>query len=72
MNLLESIHVLPKIEKIKVMEFLWEELTFEEKKYSSPNWHKAVLSETENRMAEGKEKAIDWNKAKQLLRYDFK
>ncbi len=72
MNLLESIHVLPKTEKIKVMEFLWAELTFEEKKYYSPDWHKDALSETENRMAEGKEKIIDWNEAKQLLRNDFK
>ena len=72
MNLLQSIHELPKLEKIKVMEFLWEELTNEERKYSSPNWHKDALSETEKRMQEGKEKVIDWNEAKQLLRNEFK
>jgi hypothetical protein len=72
MTLLESIHELPKIEKIKVMEFLWEELTLEEDKYSSPQWHKNALIETEKRLAEGKEKIIDWNEAKQLLRNEFK
>ena len=72
MNLLESIHELPNTEKIKVMEFLWEELTLEEDKYSSPKWHKDALRETEKRLTEGKEKFIDWNEAKQLLRNDFK
>ncbi len=72
MNLLESIHKLPNSEKIKVMEFLWDELTLEEDKYSSPKWHKSALRETEKRVAEGKEKFIDWNEAKELLRKDFK
>ena len=72
MNLLESIHELPNIEKIKVMEFLWQELTVKEDKYNSPEWHKDALMETEKRVAEGKEKYIDWNEAKQLLRNDFK
>jgi len=71
MNLLETIHELPKIEKIKVMEFLWDELTFSNDTYSSPKWHKNALLETEKRMLEGKEKAIDWNKAKQMLRNDI-
>jgi 3-oxoacyl-(acyl-carrier-protein) synthase len=62
---------LPNIEKIKVMEFLWDELTFSKDKYSSPTWHKNALRETEKRMLEGKEDAIDWNEAKQLLRNDF-
>ena len=72
MNLLESIHELPKTEKIKVMEFLWEELTCKEGQYSSPKWHENALKETENRVAEGKERFIDWNEAKQLLRTEFK
>lgn len=66
MDLLQSIHNLPRIEKIKIMEFLWEELTIEEKKFDSPGWHRNALSETERRMAEGKEKAIDWSNAKKL------
>lgn len=38
------------------MEFLWEELTIQDKEYESPKWHKAELNETEKRMAEGNEK----------------
>jgi hypothetical protein len=65
MDLLQNIHELPRIEKIKVMEFLWEELTLEEE-LDSPDWHKKALSETEKRMV------IDWSEAKQLLRKEFK
>lgn len=72
MDLLQSIHELPKMEKIKVMEFLWEELTLDEKEYASPKWHKDELKETEKRMAEGKEEMIDWSEAKRLLRKEFK
>ena len=71
MDLLQNIHDLPRVEKIKVMEFLWEELTLEEKELDSPGWHKKALSETEKRMMEGKEKVIDWSEAKQLLRKEF-
>lgn len=72
MNLLKSIHELPNIEKIKVMEFLWDELTSTENEYTSPQWHKNVLEETEQRLAEGKEEVMDWHQAKQLLRNEFK
>ncbi len=72
MDLLHSIHKLPRIEKIKVMEFLWQELTVDENKYASPDWHKDALLETEGRMAKGEEKVIDWFEAKRLLRNEFK
>jgi len=38
------------------------------KKYSSPAWHKKALQETEKRLAEGKEKILDWHIAKKELR----
>jgi len=68
MNLLQNIHELPRIEKIKVMEFLWKDL---QNGYVSPSWHKDALLETEKRRLEGKEKSIDWSKAKKLLRKEF-
>ena len=72
MNLLETIHELPNTEKIKVMEFLWEELSVNEDNYDSPQWHQQALKETEQRFDEGKEELIDWKQAKQLLRQEFK
>lgn len=68
MSLLQNIQELPKIEKIKVMGFLWKDL---QNDYGSPNWHKDALLVTAKRMAEGKEQLIDWNKAKKLLQKEF-
>ncbi len=68
MDLLQNIQELPKIEKIKVMEFLWKDLRND---YVSPGWHNDALLETEKRRLVGKEESIDWSKAKQLLRKEF-
>lgn len=72
MDLLQSIHDLPTLEKIKVMEFIWEELTSKGNDFDSPDWHGKALSETEKRMAEGTEEVINWSEAKQQLRNEFK
>ena len=72
MNLLESIHELPNTEKLKVMEFLWEELTLDDKNYASPDWHQTELSKTERKVAEGTEQCLDWVEAKERLRNEFK
>jgi len=68
MNLLQSLQELPKTEKIKVMEFLWNDLKSD---FDSPAWHETTLKETEHRMALGEEKAIDWKDAKKMLRQEF-
>ena len=72
MDLLASIHKLPKTEKLKVMEFLWTELSSSEGDYTSPQWHKEALQQTEQRLADGKEEIIDWHEAKQTLLDEFK
>lgn len=41
-------------------------------KYSSEKKHKELVIETEKGMTEGKEKFIDWEEAKKLLRDEFK
>ena len=61
-----------EIPKIKVMEFLWNELTTSAQAFSSPQWHKDALDATAQRLAEGKEEILDWNEAKQQLRNEFK
>lgn len=72
MDLLASIHKLPKTEKLRVMEFLWSELTSSENDYISPKWHQEELHQTEQRLADGKEETIDWNEAKQKLLNEYK
>lgn len=56
MDLLASIHKLPKTEKLRVMEFLWSELTSSENNYISPKWHQEELHQTEQRLPDGKKK----------------
>lgn len=59
---------LPRLEKLRLMEVLWMELIQPESDYDSPPWHETVLRETEHRLADGKEKSLDWEKAKKLIR----
>jgi hypothetical protein len=72
MDLLQNIHNLPTIEKIKVMEFIWAELTSDDSEFVTPTWHEDELIKTEKRMTEGKEQIMDWAEAKQLLRNEFR
>lgn len=72
MDILKNIHELPRIDKIKIMEFIWEELTALDQDFESPDWHKNALSETEARMKNGLEKILDWDEAKRRLRNDPK
>ena len=68
MNLLQNIIELPRSEKLKIMESLWEDLTKDEGEFESPAWHAVALSETEKRVEQGKEQMIDWTEAKKGLR----
>jgi hypothetical protein len=64
----ETLRQMPRVEKLKLMEALWEELSREEKEFESPGWHAKELAATEQRLAEGKEQIIDWADAKRALR----
>ena len=72
MNILQSIDKLPRMEKIKVMEFIWKQLTIKDSEFESPGWHNRALAETEKRFEAGKEELIDWREAKERLRKQFK
>jgi hypothetical protein len=72
MNILQSIEKLPRSEKIKVMEFIWKQLTVNDSEFESPAWHKQALAETEQRYEAGQEESIDWSEAKELLRKQHK
>jgi hypothetical protein len=64
----ESLRQMPRSEKLKLMERLWEELSRPEGGFESPAWHASELAATERRLAEGKEQVLDWDTAKQSLR----
>jgi hypothetical protein len=59
-------------EKLRVMETLWSDLTREEERFESPEWHREVLRERAARVKQGKESFMDWETAKRQLRTRMK
>ncbi|HSF07947.1 MAG TPA: addiction module protein [Nitrospirales bacterium] len=55
-------------EKLAVMELIWEDLVRTPDVVESPAWHRAVLEERGQRIAEGKSQFTDWEKAKLDIR----
>ena len=58
-------------EKLRLMEALWADLSRHADTVELPAWHAQALRETEQRVAEGKEVALDWETAKKELRERF-
>lgn len=65
---IQAVHQLPRSEKLKLMEALWEDLSRPDSELQSPVWHAEELAATERRLAEGKEEMLDWEDAKKKLR----
>jgi hypothetical protein len=63
-----DIQHLPRQEKLRLMETLWEDLSRDEAELESPAWHEKALAETEQRLANGQEQVLDWEQAKAELR----
>jgi hypothetical protein len=55
-------------EKLAVMESIWEDLVRTPDAIESPAWHRDVLQERGQRIAEGKSQFTDWEKAKDEIR----
>ncbi len=55
-------------EKLAVMESLWEDLASSPEAIESPAWHKDILDERRQQLAEGKSRFIDWETAKAEIR----
>ncbi len=55
-------------EKLAVMESLWEDLARTPEAIESPVWHKDILDERRQRLAEGQSRFIDWETAKADIR----
>jgi Putative addiction module component len=68
---IEAVRKLPRAQKLRLMETLWEELSRSESELESPAWHAKELAETERRLAQGKEQILDWETAKKKLRKRF-
>ena len=51
-------------DKLKAMEVLWDDICRNLPDISSPAWHENILKEREHQLREGKDKFVDWDKAK--------
>ena len=55
-------------EKLAAMELLWDDLARSPESVESPTWHKDVLDERRERVAEGTAHFVDWESAKKDIR----
>ena len=55
-------------EKLAAMEALWEDLSRTPETIESPAWHKEVLEQRQNRVAEGQAGYTAWESAKSDIR----
>ena len=56
------------LEKLRLMEDLWRDLSKDERNLVSPEWHGTVLAEREKKLASGEDTLVDWETAKRELR----
>ena len=55
-------------EKLAVMESIWEDLARAPEAIESPVWHKDILDERRQRLADGTARFTDWETAKADIR----
>jgi len=55
-------------QKLDLMETLWAELSRDDTKLESPEWHKSVLENREKAFKDGKVTTSDWEQAKKRIR----
>ena len=55
-------------EKLAAMELLWEDLARSPESVESPTWHKDILDERRQKIADGNAQFEDWETAKAEIR----
>jgi len=55
-------------EKLAATESLWEDVTRTPEAIESPAWHKDLLEERRQRLAQGQAELVDWETAKADIR----
>lgn len=59
---------LTRLDKLRLIEQFWEELSLDPREIASPAWHADALAEAEHAVTEGKAGFLDWEQAKDQLR----
>ncbi len=62
------LETMTQVEKIQLMELLWDDLTRDEESLESPAWHADELRERDRRLEIGEDHLMDWEEAKALIR----
>ncbi|WP_404425823.1 addiction module protein [Nibricoccus sp. IMCC34717] len=55
-------------QKLSAIEEIWSSISRDDAKFKSPSWHRAELERTSADFASGKEKLVDLETAKGLIR----
>jgi len=63
-----SLSQLSFVQKLKLMEALWADLSRDEKKLKSPAWHETILKDREEAFMSGKVTVSDWEQAKRRIK----
>ena len=56
-----------RVEKLRMMEALWDDLSRDEASLASPAWHADALREAAESLASGGARFIDWDQARKVL-----
>ncbi|MDP2830220.1 MAG: addiction module protein [Sulfuricellaceae bacterium] len=59
---------LTRIDKLRLIEQFWEELSHAPDEVASPTWHADALADAERAVANGEAGFMDWEEAKERLR----
>ena len=54
------------------MEAIWDDISSVEENLEIPQWHKDILNEREQLIADGKARFIDWEEAKEQIKQAVK
>jgi hypothetical protein len=66
-----ELRMLPRAEKLRIIETLWSDLAGEPEAFESPAWHEEELRKTEAEFSSGNVEVLDWDLAKKELRKQF-
>lgn len=60
------------VEKLAVIETIWQNLIRSDEEVPSPSWHKDILGSRQSRVAEGISEFHEWSESKARIRSDSK
>jgi hypothetical protein len=72
MNITAQLDQLSTADKLRAMEYLWDDLCHHAEEVPSPAWHGEVLAERDRAVAEGSSVFRDWEAEKARIRDSLK